>query len=141
LLCKKKVEDIQVARPRLVKLLDGEISLSGYSPDIADKLTEYIKAFNQPAVVIPAGKDVTQVSSVLTPPRVEEAPIQASSSALTNTALGSRFDKETNKFMIDVIKYNVTTKHASVVSSEQAGYSKAEASGNFKIKCLKESLI
>lgn len=107
-----------MARPRVIKLEKGEVSLHGFAKEDSDALCEHIKQLYK--------KD-SSVATVLTPtPRVV-------SSSLVDKALSVRIIPELKKAEMVTVSYNAETKEAQVESIQEFDNAK-EAIIKFKIE-------
>lgn len=102
--------DNSIARPRELSLKEGKVSLTNFPPEVADKLQEYIAAFDViPPEVTPTGE-------------------------LTHNALGVSYNKDIKGYEITNILYNPKTKEIKLDTIVFAGDSKRQALDNAKVQ-------
>lgn len=124
-----------MARPRRMKFGNGEITLSGYTPEEADKLQEHLNKMSNDTSVVhsPVVGDIVELK--------EEEIKVVDVSELTNTAIDLVHDKENKEFQLVFIKYNPVTKAAKVTETKYAGNFKLAASNNFKVELVTSGKI
>lgn len=91
-----------MARPRIITLADGEVSLQGFPKEIADALSDHIKSFGAPA----------EVKLIDSPPDL------LVDGTLTHKALGVH--RQGNDNNIVIVAYNLETKQAAVETVSRA---------------------
>lgn len=108
-----------MARPRVVKLAEGTVSLQSVPKEQADKIIALLSG--------------VQAESEVAPTEVEHdaAPVDASN--LTGIAIGLNKNKAGTWELVSV-KFNSETKEAQVSEVEDFGGTKAIAVSEFKIK-------
>lgn len=123
-LCVYKVKGVLVARPRVIKLDDGEIKLIGFSKEKADDLVNLL-----------SGVSSTDRGPIETKETVEPVVDEE----LTETAFSVRLG-ENKKWQLVTIKYNGSTKDA-VVESLKDTEAKSVALGEMKMELFKNGTI
>jgi hypothetical protein len=99
-----------MARPRIIKLEHGEVSLQGFPKEIADALSEHINNFGRTALV-----DKTLVEEIQqTNKNLEEGLklLEPSLEELTSRAIGVHVDGKQHSLV--TVAYDVNTKNAKV---------------------------
>lgn len=113
-----------MARPRVFKLDNGEVSIQGFSTETANKLEEHISQFGKTSAPVAAGT---------------EAPVVISD--LMETSLGFGFNKQTKKWELTIVKFNPVTKQARVMEVKDMGDFKQQAVNKFKIELVERGFV
>jgi hypothetical protein len=121
-----------VARPRRVKLGEGEITLHNYTPEFADKLQKHLDSFRE-EVIGPKVGDIVELK--------EDSIEVVDTTTLSCTALDLYQDPKTKEYQVVFIKYNPVSKSAKVVDFRNAGSFRNAGINNFKIELVKEGKI
>lgn len=129
----KKLE-INMARPRVIELDGGTVSLQGFTPEKANELVALLK--NEKVVEVTTPALLSQVES--------KVPVEVQSNQVSNyseIAIGIWNNKERVQFELFEIKFDPKTKMAIVANVSDAGSYKAFAINNFKFAAVKLGLI
>lgn len=117
-----------MARPKVVRLQDGMVTLKNFSP-------ERSKALEEAILGVPEVKKGDQLT-------VQEEQVKiVKPEDLSEFALGYYQDKITKKFMLAIIKYSPEFKSCQVVEVKFAGDFKPFATNAFKIELVNKGLI
>jgi len=117
----------RMALPREIQLENGTVSLQGFPKEVADVLSEHIRAFGQAKVIIPQGSVLDSLDvpaddfNPTSAPKVEDLP---------HRALGVYRQDKLNRIV--TVAYNLDTKQALVVDVKGAIDNK-DASTQFKM--------
>ena len=126
---------VSMGRPRIIKLQQGEISLYGFSKEVADALSTHIKSYGQSSV------DLTEVTHTPIVETAEDNTMVIQGSAMYNgTAYGVTHNTTTNKYEVAVIKYCTITNSAYVESIELEDY-RRDAVTKFKMKAANSDYV
>src|SRR6185295_15777543 len=108
----RKIDIIKknMARPRKLKLGNGEITLSGYTPEEADKIQALLTS--EKTEVIETGPQVGDIVNTETMEVLDMT-------TLTETAVDLL--RVGNEFKLVFVKYNANSKSAKVVEVRDAG--------------------
>lgn len=120
---KKKDQEITMARPRTLKLPDGEVSLSGFSPEKADAIQKLLLEGKTEEK-----STETHVTTTTTGP-------------LHQITLGLWQDPSTKMYNVVEIHYNPTTKESKVHSIVPGDSVKAIALGMMKLKFFNLGIV
>lgn len=116
-----------MARPRVVRTADGaEVVMRNLAPEMADKVKALL-----------SGEDSADESMETVAAPVSSVDV----STLRNTAIGTFLDGTDLKWKLAVVKFNGSTKEASVEQIITAGLEKTEASEKFKIQAVSMGLV
>jgi hypothetical protein len=115
-----------MARPRIIQLDQGKVSLQDFPTDVSIALVEHIKAFGKE----PEGFGTTvQLEQVLVNP-----------DNLPEKAISVKFDKKNLKVQVVEVNYNLETKEALVTNIEEFDNAK-EAVVKFKVKASELNFV
>lgn len=106
-----------MARPRLIKLPDGEVTLQGFTTEQADK-----------------------IESMLTSP-LDVKCDATNSKHWEGVGLGMTYNKERKMYEIAEFRYNPTTHEVVLIDMKDAGEYKAFAVNNFRVSCVDKGLV
>lgn len=96
-----------MARPRVIKMADGEVSLMGFTTEKADELEKMLKGEQDKSIK-----------------HYGETP---------DVAVGLSYDKTKKLFQLVTLEYNLDTKECKINKSENAGEYKSFALNYLKI--------
>lgn len=122
-----------MARPKTIKLPEGEVILKNIPKEMADKISEFL---NQGFVVGENKSEEGYELDIMIPtesPRVIET---ADVKPCEDTALALKRNSDGSWLLVDV-KFNPDTKEAYVEKVKNYGPEKAIAVGDFKVKVSK----
>lgn len=118
-----------MARPRTIKLADGEISLHGFSKENADALSAHIESFGKPSPVVAAPAEAALAVAAPTP----EAPAVYTGKAIGISHVG-------NDRHLVTVSYDLATKQAVIDSAEPA-QGQRDAAIKFKMAASKHRFV
>lgn len=133
LIIKRIIERLRktMARPRTIQLEQGEITLSGFPKDVADALSEHIKAFGK-VPALSCVEPITISDAVIPTPPEATVSVRMPCSEFKEKAIGVRFDQETNRTQMVTVAYDYKTKEA-IVENVHVADGKHDAMIKFKI--------
>jgi hypothetical protein len=105
-----------MARPRVIELEQGTVSLQGFSKDVADTLTEYIKRFNSPTIINSSGTLLETALPVLSDK--EDEVNLAALDTLPNRAIGLHVTSK-HDIKLVTVAYNIETGQGLVEKEEK----------------------
>jgi hypothetical protein len=118
-----------MARPRKLKFGEGEITLSGYTPEEADKIQEWISNVHSGVPSIARGPQVGDMVEI-----TEDKLEVIDTTTLVNTALDLYQEPDTKQWKLVSIKYNPVSGLAKAEDAKVAGINKYDAINKFKIE-------
>lgn len=131
----KFIKDKIMARPKVVQLEHGTVSLQGFPKEISDALVEYIKNFNQPVTLTPPSK---LLESSLVESLVVEEDTPISLQDLPSRAIGVYSDGTDRRLV--TVAYNLDTKEA-LVESDVKCEGMRDSSMKFKMAADKHKFV
>jgi hypothetical protein len=134
------IREEKMARPRKLKFGNGEITLSGYTPEEADKIQEIFESTisGVPSTARTVIEEVTsgpKVGDIVNTQTMEVVDV----TTLTHTAVDLL--REGSEFKIVLLKYNPVSKSAKVVEIKDAGSFRNAGVNNFKMELFKQGKI
>lgn len=126
-----------MARPKVIQLDQGKVSLQDFPPDVSADLVDHIKAFFNPPTTLQLSSSQDLVSII----KEARSDLQTSFKTLNevkldtlqDVSLAVKIDKKNLKVYLVEVKYNIETKEAVVTHTEEFDNAR-EASVKFKVK-------
>jgi hypothetical protein len=130
-----------MARPKIITLEAGKISLIGFPKEVSEKLEAYILDFGKDADKPKVAREET-----IQIPVEGSAELLGVSKALmlgelTEKALAVHHDKINKRYDLVIVKYNPTTKEAAVDNIRAVGEYKQLATNEFKKKVIEFGFV
>lgn len=116
-------EEDGMARPRIIELSEGTVSLSGFTKEASQEFSEYIKNFK---------KEVQDEK----PKEIEKDTKELFQG--NDVALSLVFNRTSNKFDVVLVNFDLGDSNSQVLESFE---SKSEAVSKFKIEALKHKFV
>lgn len=119
-----------MARPRKIRYGNGEIQLSGYSPEEADAIQEKLLASAPELVSLPQPGELVNLEKTETLETVD-------TTTLSETALDLYQDPRTKDYKIVHVKYNPVSKSAKVTEFLPGGSFRLAGTNALKMELVK----